>query len=97
VLLQELIAKLNELDDDRIICVKQPWSEKAESQLAVPDENLSVPADVKAAGYAYFLEVHVAKEVVGVFGEKSPTLDEVVRLLVHYAENDAYPDWVYSR
>lgn len=56
-----------------------------------------MPADVDAAGYAYFLEVHVAKEVNRVSAEKSPTLDEMVRLLVHYAENDAYPDWVYSR
>lgn len=97
MLLRDVVANLNELDEDGIICVQRPWSGEAEARVVAPDDDLSVPADVQAAGFAYFLEVHVAKEVVGVFGEKPPTLDESVLLLVHYAENDAYPDWVYSR
>jgi hypothetical protein len=97
VQLKELIAKLDGFDEDGIICAKRPWSETVEAQVAVPDGNLAVPAAVKAAGFEYFLEVHVAKEVVDVFGEKPATLDEKVRLLIHYADNDAYPDWVYNR
>jgi hypothetical protein len=96
VQLQELIAGLNELDEHGVICVKRPWTANAEAQLAALDENLSIPASVLAAGYAYFLEVHVAREIVGVFEEKPSTLDEMLRLLIHYAEHDAYPDWVYS-
>jgi hypothetical protein len=92
-----LIANLSELDEEGVICVKRPWTARTEAQLVVPDENLGVPEDVRAASYAYFLEVHIAKEVVGVFGDKPHTLDEMVRLLIHYAESDAYPEWVYSR
>ena len=62
-----------------------------------PDENLALPRDVKGAGFEYVLEVHVAKEVMEVFQGKPPSLAEQVRLLLHYAEHDAYPDWVYSR
>lgn len=44
-----------------------------------------------------FLEVHVAHEVLRVFDDKPPTMEEKLRLLIHYAENDAYPEWVYTR
>jgi hypothetical protein len=43
----------------------------------------------------YFLEVFVAKEVCEVFGTRRPAAQDVARLLVFYAENDAYPNWVY--
>lgn len=95
--LRELVANLERLDDDQIICVMQPWSAAAEARLTPPDDRLTVPDDVKRAGFAYFVEVHVAKEVIGVFGEKPASVDEKVRLLVEYAETDAYPDWVYKR
>lgn len=93
--LQELIAQLEELDEGGIICAKRPWTASAEAELAAPDENLAVPEEVKRAGFVYFLEVSVAREVVGVFGGKPASPDEKVRLLIHYAENDAYPEWVY--
>jgi hypothetical protein len=35
--------------------------------------------------------------VLGVFGEKPPSQEEKIALLVYYADNDAYPDWVYQR
>lgn len=93
--LQELVAQLDGLEEDSIICAKRPWSETAEAQLVQPDEEWAVPSDVKEAGFEYVLEVHVAKELMEVFEGKPPSLAEQVRLLLHYAENDAYPDWVY--
>ena len=97
VQLSQLVANLEQLDDDQIICVMQPWAAGAEARLTPPDDRLGVPVDVKSAGFVYFLEVHVAKEVLGVFGDKPANLDEKVRLLLEYAETDAYPDWVYQR
>ncbi len=94
---QDLVANLEQLDDHQIICVKQPWTSGAEAQLTEPDERLAVPAEVKAAGFVYFLEVHAAKEVIGIFGERLASLDERVRLLIEYAQNDAYPEWIYQR
>ena len=97
VRLQELIANLEQLDDAYIICAMKPWSPDASAQLALPDENEAVPDDVKLCGFSYFLEVYIAKEVLEVFAEKPPSVDEKVRLLIEYAENDAYPAWVYER
>lgn len=95
--LQQVVSKLNALSDSAIICAKRPWSEVAEVQVVEPNEDLSVPVEVTNAGFAYVLEVHVAKEIMRIFGDKSPALAERVRLLIHYAEHDAYPDWVYSQ
>jgi|SRR6478609_4750837 len=97
MLLRELIAELETLDDDQIVCVMRPWTSDAEARLTPADERVSVPVEVKDAGFDYFLEVHVAKEVVGVFGDKPASVDEKVRLLLDYAATDAYPDWVYER
>jgi hypothetical protein len=97
VTLDEAVKQLDILDEDAILCVRQPWAPSAECVVVAPDENFAVPKHIKGAGLAYFLEVHVAREVLGVFGKKSPTHEEKVRLLIHYAENDAYPDWVYQR
>ncbi|MDD9939537.1 MAG: hypothetical protein OXU20_00615 [Myxococcales bacterium] len=83
------------VDDDAEICMVKPWSDQAECEAVQVDENFETPPDVKAAGLEYFLEVHVTKEVLGVFGSRSVDVQDKVRLLLHYATHDAYPDWVY--
>ena len=93
--LADIVNQLSVAADDRIICVRRPWSAQAESLLALPEANLSVPSDVKLAGFEYFLEVFVAREVLQVFGNKPAALGDKVRLLIYYAQNDAYPDWVH--
>lgn len=95
--LDETVRQLDSLDKDAILCIRRPWTHHAECVVTAPDEDLGVPSHVKDAGFVYFLEVHVAHEVLGVFGAKPPTHEERVRLLIDYAENDAYPEWVYQR
>ncbi len=92
-----MVLKLGTLDEDAIICAKRPWSGASEARVVEPNEDLSLPMEITNAGFAYLVEVHVAREIMEVFGDKSPTLAEQVQLLIHYAENDAYPDWVYAR
>jgi hypothetical protein len=94
VTLDDAVRQLDQLDDDAIVCVRRPWSPSSECVVVTPDQNLGVPQDVSDAGLAYFLEVHVAREVLGVFGDKPSTRAERGRLLIFYAENDAYPEWV---
>jgi hypothetical protein len=94
--LADIVNQLNGAARDQIICVRRPWSALAESTLAQLDENLSVPSNVKAAGFEYFLEVFLARDVLQAFSDKCAALDDKIRLLLFYAENDAYPDWVYQ-
>lgn len=46
------------------------------------------------AGFAYLLEVDIALEVLEVWAEqrggRTPTADEAVRAVIHYARYDSY-------
>jgi hypothetical protein len=96
VILRDAVMQLADLDRRLTICVRRPWSGDAECVLVVPDAAERLPPSAADNGFAYFLEVFVALEAIEVFAEAKPTLDEKVRLLVFYAENDAYPEWVYE-
>ena len=94
--LEEVVRDLDLLDADATICVRRPWSGSAECIVISLDANLRLPQHVKDAGFEYFLERFVADEVLEVFGEHVPSNEEKLRLLIFYADNDAYPDWVYE-
>ena len=47
------------------------------------------------AGFKYFLGVSTAREVLEVFQGREPSLEEKIDCLLYYAENDAFPGWVY--
>lgn len=95
--LKDFVRRLNQLDESAILCVRPPWTSDAECMVIAPDKNLGVPDEVKRAGFAYFLEVHVAREVLLVLDQKGAALEDEVELLLHYAEYDAYPEWVYEQ
>ncbi|MBZ0237962.1 MAG: hypothetical protein K8M05_36960 [Deltaproteobacteria bacterium] len=92
--LVEAIEKLSELDDDATICVRRPWTGDSECTVVAFDGKL--PEHIEAAGFDYFLEVDIALEVLEVFGDREPTLDQKLQLIIFYAENDAFPDWVHG-
>lgn len=79
-----------------MICAQKPWTAASRARLVSAEARGGVPDDAKAEGLDYFLEVHVAKEVLEVFGDRSETVDRKLALLIYYAENDAYPDWAYE-
>lgn len=94
--LKDALLRLDELNSEMLICARRPWTENADCVVVAPDDRLGVPNEVKTAGYEYFIDVPTAKEVLEVFGDRTPTENEKVALILHYAENDAYPDWVYA-
>jgi hypothetical protein len=92
-----ILDHVEELDDGDCIFARKPWSPSSDALSAPPGPNFSVPGEMARQGNEYFLEVHVAKEALGVFDARPPTKDEQRSLLLFYAENDAYPDWVFNR
>lgn len=85
----------DEFEEEAVLCVRRPWEADADAHVCLLSSDLSLPATVKALGYEYFLEVSVANEVLGVLNEGTPTGDEKLQLLLHYAENDAYREILY--
>ena len=94
--LHDAIDKVDILSDDQVIFARKPWTLAAEADVGKLDADHRVPSALAKMGLAYFLEVSVAQEVLEVFGKRKPSIDEKCALLMFYAENDAYPQWVYS-
>jgi hypothetical protein len=94
--LVEIVDSLEMLDEEHCIFARKPWSTDTFATVGPLTDDFRVPAEVADEGFEYFLEVHVATEVLEVFGTRQPNLQERRNLILYYAENDAYPDWVYS-
>jgi hypothetical protein len=85
------------LDDRLCIFAAKPWSTTSPAAAVRLDDEFKPPHGVLEQGLVYFLEVHVANEVLEVFGDRQPSAMEKLDLLIFYAENDAFPEWVYAR
>jgi hypothetical protein len=94
--LDTLIRSLPDLDLAATICARRPWTAASEAVL-VNLEAGPLPDDFKQNGYAYFLEVLVAREILEDAPGPPLTDDETFGLILHYAENDAFPDWLHGR
>ncbi|MBP8811719.1 MAG: hypothetical protein KBG48_31840 [Kofleriaceae bacterium] len=96
------MAALSKLDDDEAtmdltVYARKPWTAASECTW-VTHSRLSRRAQeaAQAAGFAYFLEASLVDEVLGVFGDHEPTPDEIRRVVIDYAECDAWPDWAHE-
>lgn len=87
--LKDILCSIHGIEDDLVIYAKKPWCDTADTLLspatAIPIDN----------NYEYFLEVFVAKEALEVFEGREISDDDLFKFLIFYAENDAYPEWVY--
>lgn len=86
--LREVIARLDEFGDDETIYAESA-NGSAEAVVAVEPEDGGAAADLP-----YLLEVAAAREAIEVWKawrpDRSPTLDDEVAAVVHYATHDAW-------
>lgn len=89
--LRELLSDIDTLSDDDTIFARPPWTAGSPARLVRPLEpDLEWPADATEGGFTYFLEVHVAREVLDWFRSHPETpLEERVERVIHYAQLDA--------
>jgi len=81
----------------KTIFARKPWTIDAEAKVVPLDDESRAPSEA-VAGMEYFLEASVAREVLeGLAARPSGTSSAAgCKLLIYYAENDAYPEWVYG-
>lgn len=94
--LDEALVKLAGLSGDEVVFARPPFSLDSPAIIGSLDSEFNVPREVKADGLEYFLDAATAQEVMEVFGDYNPSHAEISEFLFFYAENDAFPDWVYS-
>lgn len=88
----ELIASLDEVNDDATIYALEPWSHRSVAIIAMEPLEGGLPVEAKQAGLSYFLEVDVAREVLESLQDSSSarvTDGQRCDRVIHYAINDA--------
>jgi hypothetical protein len=91
--LRDAILSLDWFSNELCIVAKQPWTTESESKLIMLTEDGRVPADEVSDGYEYFLEVAIIKDELLDHMKDFLTPSQRIELVIHYAENDATPEW----
>jgi hypothetical protein len=92
--LRGIIDRMASEHDSLCIVAKKPWGPESEAQLVQLTQDSRVPRSVLEQGFEYFLEVSVALDDVLYGLEEVLTDDQRFNAVLHYAENDAYPEWL---
>jgi hypothetical protein len=86
----ELIASVDQMDPEDVICAKPEWQPDSEARVFRLTEDYCVPDEAKAQGYEYFLEADVIRQVLEEFRDRPDTsIEEKCKRIIHYAKFDA--------
>jgi hypothetical protein len=95
LVLRNLICQLESLSDELVIFATKDgdaWDLYGPAALVLTSDNEDLGTSLEELHY--FLEVEIAKEVLGVWkqwrNERQPNDDERIEALLYYANNDAY-------
>jgi hypothetical protein len=96
--LGQVLDQIDTLSDYDTIFAKRPWNFDSEALVGPLEltDTYRVPKSVTDRGFEYFLEVHLAQQLLQDFRSKLHSAADRRELLIHYAENDAYPEWAYK-
>jgi hypothetical protein len=95
--LVQALDEIGRLKGDEVIFARKPWDMNSDASIGQLDSDFRVPGAIADLGYEYFIDAPVAAEVLDVLAGRRSTPQERRELLLYYAVNDAYPDWVHQR
>jgi hypothetical protein len=95
--IEGLVGELRLTPKGRVICVRPPWTSKSNACVVQLTNSFGIPSQVKNDGYTYFLETDIALEILGSLPRKYTSDATKAQLLIYYAENDGFPDWIYDQ
>lgn len=78
----ELPGLLHELPEDLVVFAEEPW---------IPGQCDASPA---GAGFLGFLELSTIREFINDLRAAGLTEAEQLKVMIHYATHDAFPDWL---
>lgn len=85
--LRDVIEHIESFDDELTIYAAPEWTPESAVVLAQEPDVGGVPPEAVAAGMEYFLEIFIAKEVLGGLGGLD--LEGKTRRVIQYAKTDA--------
>jgi len=89
MLLRDILHNILCIDEDSVIFAKRPWTLDSEAEIGKFDPGSRIPTSFTDRGFAYFLEVYLAKEFLEDLGNTLSAEEERLARLIYYAENDA--------
>lgn len=95
--LEQALDEIGRLKGDEVIFARKPWDMNSDALIGQLDSDFRVPDAIANLDYEYFIDAPVATEVLDVLADRQSTPRERRELLLYYAINDAYPEWVYQR
>jgi hypothetical protein len=90
--LLDLTKHIEDLDDQAVLFVKEPWSPTSEAALYRLGDDYAIPPEPQQMGFKYFIEVDIAKEFISGWLQNlnsTPSAEETCGRLIHYALHDA--------
>jgi hypothetical protein len=93
--LAEALDQIQNLEDG-VVLAKKPWRMDSEAVIAQLDADYRSPKELRDQGFVYFLDAGTVDEVLGVFKSRPSNAQKRRDLLFYYAENDAFPGWLYD-
>ena len=96
-ILAELPGLLHELPEDLVVFAEEPWIPGANAMLLRLESDFPVPEDIKKSTFRYFLELSIIREFIDDLRAAGLTEAEQLKVMIHYATYDAFPDWLLER
>jgi hypothetical protein len=96
-ILAELPGLLHELPEDLVVFAEEPWIPGANAMLRRLEPDFSVPEDTKKSTFRYFLELSTIREFIDDLRAAGLTEAEQLKVMIHCATYDAFPDWLQER
>jgi hypothetical protein len=89
--LLKLVEKLDELEEEDVLFAREKWAPESEAAVFRLTEDYMAPEEPKRLGLKYFLEVHIALDVLDGFILEKPhaTTRQKCQRLIEYAIHDA--------
>ena len=77
------------------ICARRPWTADSDVYLVAVGTS-KIPEQVVGNGYEYFIEGWILRDVLEIPETKRYSERQKADLIIFYAENDAYPPWIFQ-
>lgn len=81
--------------DGMTICARRPWRADSDACLVSVAPMSKIPEQTIDDGYEYFLEGSVLREILEMPEVETVSKERKVDVAIYYAENDAYPPWIW--
>lgn len=90
--LREILINSDGLDEFEVIYAKRPWSLNSEACVVQYQPDEMVPRLLSEDCFEYFLETPLIKDIRKQIEDAGGSSSDVLRILLYYAENDAFPE-----